>query len=53
MDRFDAIGPHAYGEVPLSCGLHALVIFKITQCGSSQSSRTDLIFKLRDHGRFR
>ena len=36
----------------LSWGLRALVIFKITQSGTSQSFRTDLVFKFWDNGRF-
>ena len=34
-----------WGGVLLLWGLHALTVFKVTQCGTSQSSHTDLVFK--------
>jgi hypothetical protein len=37
LELFDANGPRAHG------GIRALVIFKNTQCGTTQSSRADFV----------
>ena len=43
LDRFDAIGPRPYGGPRALGGIRALLVFKNTQCNTTQSSRTDFV----------